>query len=122
MSKHPSFGKNTGDGIHNSGVLGLSSGVKPTAVRTTTTFSSTYNNDGKLDLKLLREKFDEQDTNYDGKIDKESFGKIVAASTRDWNLRFGVNSDEIFKSVDTDSDGLINFSQFIEGINKCQLY
>lgn len=76
-------------------------------------------NSSKMDTKAMREVFDKNDTNYDGKIGRYEFGRIIRNHVKEWGLRYGADPDEVFKHIDSDGDGQITFSQYLDGIKEC---
>lgn len=98
--------------------------VNVDVTRTTTTSiitTSTTNVSKKkeLDFDEMRRTFDNDDLDQDGKIGRYEFGRIILANAK----KFGVdpatvNTDDLFREIDTDGDGKINFTQFVEGVRK----
>lgn len=69
-----------------------------------------YIHPGEEELARLREDFDFNDANHDGRITLGEFVRFMSA------LEAGVTAEECrigFEEIDTDGDGVIEFDEFV---------
>jgi len=63
------------------------------------------------DIDELREDFDYNDINGDGRLDRDEFRQLMRG------LEAGASADQVnlgFDEIDTDNDGYIEFEEFVD--------